>query len=38
MLLNGKSYGVPGDNNASVDEEEEDISEIDGYADAEDDG
>jgi hypothetical protein len=38
MLLNGKSYGVPNDSDASIGEEEEDISKEDEYADAEDDG
>ena len=38
MLLNGKSYGVPDDSDASIDEKEEDISEEDEYTDAEDDG
>jgi hypothetical protein len=36
--LNGKSYGVPDDSDASIDEEEEYSSEEDEYADAEDDG
>jgi hypothetical protein len=34
----GKSNCVPDDSNTSLDEEEEDISEDDEYADAEDDG
>jgi hypothetical protein len=38
MLLNKKSYGVPDDCNASINEEEEAISEENECADAEYDG
>jgi hypothetical protein len=38
MLLNSKSSGVPDDSDASINKEEEDISEEDECADAEYDG